>query len=84
MTALGTLKGAEDKPLALLTGIAREDAKPDKSVELFTNRAGRFTAQGLAPGKWTIEMATEPKTRFSLDIPKDTVGLYRAGELRPL
>ncbi len=84
VTALGTLKDAEEKPLALLTGTATEEAKPDKTVELFTNRAGRFTAQGLAPGKWTIEMATEPKTRFSLVIPKDTVGLYRAGELRPL
>ncbi len=84
VTALGTLLGPDGKPVALLTGAAREDANPDKTVELFTNRTGRFTAQGLAPGRWTLELATQPPTRFALTVPQDTVGLYRAGTLRPV
>jgi hypothetical protein len=28
-------------------------------------------------------MASRPVARFSLDVPPDTVGLYRAGTLRP-
>jgi outer membrane usher protein len=84
VTAVGTLIGADDKPLALLTGAVTEEVHPEKKVELFTNRAGRFNAQGLAPGRWIIEMATEPKLRFELTIPRETVGLYRAETLRPL
>lgn len=85
VTAVGTLLGPESKPLPLLTGVASEAAHPEKKVELFTNRAGRFNAQGLAPGKWVIEMATEPASRFELAIPPETVGLYRIETpLRPL
>jgi outer membrane usher protein len=83
VTALGTLLLADGEPAALITGHATEAANPDKRVELFTNRTGRFTAQGLAPGRWTIEMASRPVARFSLEVPADTVGLYRAGILRP-
>jgi outer membrane usher protein len=83
VTALGTLLLADGEPAALITGHATETANPEKRVELFTNRTGRFTAQGLAPGHWTIEMASRPVARFSLDVPPDTVGLYRAGTLRP-
>lgn len=84
VTVLGDLVDAENRPLPLMTGVATEDANPEKRAELFTNRAGRFTAQGLSPGRWTLELATEPKTRFRLDIPAGTVGLFRAGTLRPI
>jgi outer membrane usher protein len=82
VTALGTLLDPDGEPVALLTGHAIETANPEKRVELFTNRAGRFAAQGLAPGEWIIEMATEPVTRFAVAVPGDAVGLYRAGTLR--
>ena len=61
VTATGTLLDAEGQPLPLLAGDAREANKENgRKVELFTNRAGSFGAQGLAPGKWIIEMPTEP------------------------
>ncbi|NJM36294.1 MAG: hypothetical protein HC850_18155 [Rhodomicrobium sp.] len=84
VTAVGTLMDAAGKPLPLLTGTASEAAHPEKTVELFTNRSGLFTAQGLSPGAWTIEVASEPRTHFVLEIPAETVGLYRAGTLRPM
>jgi outer membrane usher protein len=82
--AIGTLRGANGEPLALLTGVAVEVAKPDRKVELFTNRSGRFAAQGLSPGQWMIEMASDPPQRFSLDIPQSSLGLVRVGEIAPI
>jgi outer membrane usher protein len=84
VTALGTLIGSDGAPVALLTGTAREAAHPDKTVELFTNREGRFSAAGVAPGKWLIEVAGDPPAQFELDVPEGAVGLHRAGELRPV
>ncbi|MEZ5818629.1 MAG: fimbrial biogenesis outer membrane usher protein [Hyphomicrobiaceae bacterium] len=85
VTALGTLIGRDGAPVPLLAGTAFEDGKNDgPKVQLFTNRAGRFGAQGLAPGRWVIEMPTEPATRYVLDVPANTVGLFDAGTLRPV
>jgi outer membrane usher protein len=84
VTAVGTLLDGRSEPLALLTGIAIEAANPDKKVELFTNRTGRFAAQGLAPGKWILEVASAPPQRFELVIPADSVGLVRTGTLHPV
>jgi outer membrane usher protein len=52
---------------------------------VFTNKAGRFSAEGLSPGKWVIEMATEGNaTRYEIEVPKGTDGLFHAGILRPI
>ena len=85
ITAIGTLLDAEGQPLPLLAGTAREANKENgRKVELFTNRAGRFGAQGLAPGHWIIEMPTEPEpTRYTVNVPEGVVGLHNAGELKP-
>jgi outer membrane usher protein len=85
ITAVGTLSGADGQPLPLLAGTAREANKENgRKVELFTNRVGRFGAQGLAPGRWLIEMPTEPElTRYVIEIPEGVVGLHNAGELKP-
>ena len=84
VTALGTLQDSEGAPLALVTGTAIEKGGSAKKVEIFTNREGRFSAQGLSPGEWEVEMATEPGTRYLLRVPAETVGMYRADVLRPL
>lgn len=84
VTALGTLQDSEGAPLALVTGAAIEKGGSAKKVEIFTNRDGRFSAQGLSPGEWDIEMATEPGTRYLLRVPAQTVGMYQAEALRPL
>ena len=85
VTAMGTLLDADGEPLPLLGGEAREANKPDgRKVELFTNRKGRFGAQGLAPGKWIIEMPTEPQpTQYVLEVPEGVIGLHKAGTLKP-
>ena len=85
ITAMGTLVDAGGAPLPLLAGTAREaNSENGRKVELFTNRVGRFGAQGLAPGRWIIEMPTEPEpTRYVIDVPEGVVGLHNAGQLKP-
>ncbi len=85
VTATGMLLDAEGQPIQLLAGEAREaDKENGRKVELFTNRAGSFGAQGLAPGKWIIEMPTEPgPTRYVFEIPDGVTGLHSAGTLKP-
>ena len=85
VTATGKLLDAEGEPLPLLAGEAREANKENgRKVELFTNRAGSFGAQGLAPGKWIIEMPTEPEpSRYGIEIPEGVTGLHNVGTLKP-
>jgi len=84
VSAYGTLLLADGEPVALLTGVAYPVDKPDKQVTIFTNGSGKFGAEGLAPGKWIIEMATEGSpTRYEIEVPEGTDGLFKAGELKP-
>jgi outer membrane usher protein len=84
VSAFGKLVGADGQPIALLTGTARPIDDPNRHIAVFTNAGGRFAAEGLAPGRWLIEMATEGQpTRFVLDVPQGTSGLFKAGTLAP-
>lgn len=84
VVAYGRLVKNDGTPLELLTGVARSSANPAKEVAVFTNRDGKFAADGVAPGRWIIEMATEGgPTHYLLDVPDGIDGLYRTGELRP-
>ncbi|MDX6749170.1 fimbria/pilus outer membrane usher protein [Geminicoccaceae bacterium 1502E] len=85
VTAMGTLLDEEGEPLALLAGEAREVGDADRApVTFFTNRAGRFAAQGLAPGRWRLTLAGERQVTYELEISEDAVGLVRAGTLTPM
>lgn len=86
VTAMGTLLDREGKPLALIAGEAWEEGAPDgRRVELFTNRTGRFGAQGVAPGRWIIEMPSAGgPLRYALEVSEGTQGFFKAGTLRPL
>lgn len=82
VTAYGTLVGADGNPVSLLTGSAKPaDGPAARAVEVFTNRAGRFSAQGLAPGRWLIEMRNGAADTFVIDIPPGTVGLIDTGTI---
>ncbi len=84
VSAYGTLLLADGTPVSLVSGVARSIKHRDKSVTIFTNAAGRFGADGLAPGDWMIEMETEGlPTTFKLHIPSGTDGLFKVGTLHP-
>ncbi len=85
VTALGTMLNADGQPVALISGTAKEINHPDHPpVTLFTNRVGRFGATGLAPGQWRIEMLDAEKSVYIIDIPADSQGIVRLGEITPL
>ncbi len=84
VTAYGTLLDASGEPLNLLSGTAQQAEVPDKQVAVFTNAVGRFGIDGMAPGRWIIEMAADAgPVRYVIEVPKGTDGLFRAGTLTP-
>lgn len=84
VSAYGTLVDTRGAPLQLLSGIAYRVGDRTREVTVITNAAGRFAAEGLAPGHWRIEMSGEEQTlAYALDVPEGTDGLVRAGTLRP-
>lgn len=80
LTAYGTLLDAAGKPVSLQQGKATSSAYPDKEISVFTNSAGRFAAEGLAPGDWTITVAA---ASYSFLIPERTTGLFNTDVLMP-
>lgn len=84
VSAYGTLVDWRGQPLSLLSGIAYDEADRSREVTVITNSAGRFAAEGLAPGRWRIEMSGDERTyTYHLEVPQGTDGLVRAGTLRP-
>jgi len=85
VSAFGTLMGTDGQPVALLTGTAHPDGAKGHEIAIFTNAAGRFGAEGLAPGRWIIELADDNvPIRYAIDIPAGTTGLFKAGTLSPV
>jgi outer membrane usher protein len=85
VTAYGTLVDESGEPVALLTGAAVEEGgDPTRRIAVFTNRTGRFGAQGLRPGRWLLDMDGEPGLRFLLEVPKGAVGLVKLETLQPV
>ena len=84
VTAIGRMVGDDGQPLALISGKAVEMAHPDhEAITVFTNRDGRFGLSGLRPGKWRIDMLTDPQSSYLVEIPAETTGVIRLGDVRP-
>ncbi|MFI4933457.1 MAG: fimbrial biogenesis outer membrane usher protein [Caulobacterales bacterium] len=84
VTAIGRLVGEDGGPLALVSGKAFEIAHPGhEPIVVFTNRDGRFGLAGLRPGRWRIEMLSDPKTIYVVDIPANADGVVRTGDIKP-
>ncbi|MEQ1719273.1 MAG: fimbria/pilus outer membrane usher protein [Hyphomicrobium sp.] len=84
VSVYGQLMAADGQPVRLLTGVARPEKGGGADVEIFTNAEGKFGAEGLAPGRWMIEMATETGTEhYSIDVPVEANGLVKVGTLTP-
>lgn len=82
VTGIGTLRDQNGQPVALIAGRAFEIGAPDREpITVFTNRSGRFGIQGLRPGRWRIEVPTQPPGIVEIEIPEDTQGVIRLGDL---
>ena len=82
VSVYGTLLDATGAPVALLAGTAHAESNPGRQVQVFTNAAGKFGAEGLAEGRWIIEMPADTGViRYVIDVPGSTTGLVKVGEL---
>lgn len=80
LTAYGSLVDSENNPLSLQSGKLTSPAYPSQTVTVFTNSAGRFAAEGVAPGPWTIAIGVN---RYSFTVPKHANGLFNTNILMP-
>lgn len=84
VSVVGRLLGEDGQPIALVAGVAEEEAHPEREpVPLFTNAAGRFGASGLAPGRWTIKLNDPDRTQYQLIVPEGSERTIAAGDLVP-
>lgn len=84
VTVYGTLQTEDGEAVGLVMGEAYRADDPDRRVEFFTNKSGKFAAEGLSAGEWILEAATEHNaTTFVLKVPEGTEGLLKAGLLKP-
>ena len=80
-TAQGNLIGAGGDPVSLVVGeLSRLDRPDQKKTQIFTNRAGRFVATGLAPGKYRLTIA-EGKLVADFEIGEDQSGIVEVGRV---
>lgn len=77
--AVGVLTGP-DGPLVLASGtVLAEGASEDKARAFFTNRSGRFVADQLAPGRYSIFIRGNKVAEFV--IPETSEGIVNVGTL---
>ena len=91
VTAMGTFVLGPDQPVALAGGrVTLLDLTDDETVEplpFFTNSVGRFAIANLLPGRrYLVETYGKNGTiahTFEFEVPDDTDGLVRMGEVSP-
>ena len=83
VSVVGTLLDRDMQPVTLLAGRAIDLSDPEREpIELFTNRTGRFAAQGLRPGRWRIELGSPPLV-YEFDVPEGESFVRLAQPLAP-
>lgn len=80
---MGTLIGPDGQPAGLLGGELRSLDDPDaKPILFFTNSAGRFVAQGVAPGRYEAVLGANEAVRFPVQVSEDQVGMIDLGTVQ--
>jgi len=84
-SVIGEIIDTDGNPVGLVGGEAialDSDSVVDGPITFFTNRAGRFVVQGLAPGEYDLRLFTAPPLRARLVVPEeDDELLLRVGVL---
>lgn len=79
--AIGTLVDSSGNPIELLPGKATylgEGEGAGRTVDIFTNRGGRFVASGVRPGRWRITIGEGSTARsVEIEIPEGVQGIVR-------
>lgn len=80
ITAYGKLVDVSGQPVSLQAGKLTSPAYPAQTISVFTNSAGKFAVEGLAPGSWTIAIA---EVTYTFSVPADFIGLFNTDVLSP-
>ncbi len=77
---LGMMRAEDGSPIKLLLGeFQRIDRKDEEVHDFFTNAAGKFVIEGVAPGRYLLRFADGRSVE--IEIGEDTEGLVNVGEL---
>lgn len=70
-------------PVPLIAGQLQSLDRPHEApIPAFTNRTGRLAATGLRPGRYRLELATDPAFTTEIDIKADASNLVNLGDIR--
>ena len=83
-TVIGHLVDHQGEPVTLLAGRAVEIGGEGRTVEVFTNRQGRFGASGVKPGRWRIELPGSPPLVYEMIVPETEESVVRLEVLTPM
>lgn len=79
---LGDVADADGSPVTLAAAeIVSRDKPQAEPILTFTNRAGRFAAEGLRPGKYLLRLYATPDRPIAFEVPEGTVGRFDMGRL---
>jgi len=79
----GVLETADGAPVSLQAGEIVSLSEPKMTpIEVFTNRKGKFMAEGLKPGAFELRLFADAQAKVRFEIPKGKAGLYDMGSLR--
>jgi outer membrane usher protein len=79
----GVLEAADGAPVSLQAGEIASLSEPKmKPIEIFTNRKGKFMAEGLKPGAFELRLFADAQATVRFEIPKGKAGLYDIGSLK--
>ena len=79
-TILGVLNADDGEPIKLMLGkIVRLGTKEEDPRDFFTNSAGKFVIEGVAPGKYMLRFLDGRSVE--VEISDDTEGLVNVGKL---
>jgi outer membrane usher protein len=78
----GVLARTDGTPVSLQGGEIVSLSEPKMTaIEVFTNRKGKFMAEGLKPGKFALRLFAYPEAPVPFEIPKGQAGMYDIGSL---
>ncbi len=79
----GLLLDAAGQPLVSEPGYLEQlDDTAAQPQDFFTAKTGRFSSEGLKPGRFRLVLRNYPDTPFLLHIPAGSTGMVNIGELR--
>ena len=83
ITVIGQVQDTRGQPIAMTVGkISAIDGRELPTVTTFTNKIGRFVAQGLAPGDYQIVFPDRGNLTVEFRIEEGAVGMIELGLIR--